>query len=108
MNARELYERLIEKGYQPPKCGDHHDGVYCCARDVYDKWETFPDASEAERLLRNYLELDRREVFRCWFHRGEGEKSYPRENECAADLFYLNGEIDSTISFILDHPDGIA
>ena len=77
MTYRELFEQLIAKA-TASKCGDHVEGGYCCSRAVFDDTDLAEsDPAWAEELMRDFLTLDAREVFRAWYGEGQGtEKSH--------------------------------
>lgn len=101
MTYHELMTGLLEKGYQPTKCGDHQLDAYCCAKAVYDGYDTFPNPAEAEDLLRDFLELDRREVFKVWYRQGEGEQNF---HLTLASSGYNAGSLDACVAYLLNPP----
>jgi hypothetical protein len=105
MTFHELFGKLLEKGYQPRPCGDHVEGAYCCAKAIYENWEDFQeDPASAEEMLRNFLELDRREIFRVWFSRGEGQPNLWDGHLLAAHGAYAGGHLDSCVAYLLKPP----
>jgi hypothetical protein len=102
MTYHELMTGLLQKGYQPRKCGDHMEGSYCCARAVYDLYDDFrDDPAVAEEMLRNFLELDRLEVFRSWYSQGEGEPNPWDGHLLLANSAYAGGHLDACVAYLL-------
>ena len=84
MTLLSLYQRLKEKGY-----------VGTVATDNYAASGSGVDLA----LLKERLELDRREVFTIWY---DGMPNWGREFD-AAHRAYAAGTIDTCIDFILLH-----
>ena len=111
----ELFEQLKTKGYQPRPCGDHVERGYCCPQALADAWEDFrDDPAAACEVMKRYLELDVREVYRIWFAVEDTawEVKHPitktlrplRPSMAAlTDAFfaYRNGKADGLLDFLL-------
>lgn len=114
MTYRELFEALIQKGYQSRPCNQHMQGPYCCARAVLDDAElAATDPAHADDMLRDFLELDRKEVFRVWYGEELHHNGISRNDAMKEWMFRLNeanfrhlalADIDSCVGYILQNP----
>ena len=94
-----LFKLLLRKGYKPPPCGQHTEGGYCCAQAVIDFYEDFgDDTKSADSLVKNFLELDRLNVFSAWYD--DDEEGWGVHLDLAHDL-YARGKIGLAVDYLL-------
>lgn len=105
ITVRELYQVLLKNGYKG-KPHYNHSNSYCCAEGLWDFRDDFKGTADTRvwnDWMLNFLELDRKKVFECYY-KGKGDMFTDIGLLQEAQERYLNGELKRAVDFILRHP----
>lgn len=111
MNVLDLYQRLKEKGYYEPDADSAATVLKQCQSDPTSKVYG-PMIRGNERVLRERLELDRREVFLLWYGSDIETKEALKSGRLRhwtvaleeASEAYMDCEVESCIDWLLQNP----